>query len=168
MIISHLVAASENNVIGKNNQLPWHLPNDFKYFKNKTWGMPVIMGRKTFESMEKDLPGRINIIVTANTDWKRDNVVTAKSIDDAIEKAKETDCKEVFIIGGGEIFKQTLEMANRLYITRVHTNIDGDVFYPEIDKSKWVLISEYPQKADEKHKFDYTFQVWEKSNTNPL
>ncbi len=163
MIISHLVAASENNVIGKNNQLPWHLPNDFKYFKNKTWGMPVIMGRKTFESMEKDLPGRINIVVTKNGDWKRENVLAVKKIDEAIEKAKGTDCKEVFIIGGGEIFKQTLEIANRLYITRVHTNIEGDVFYPEFDKTEWKLISEEPQKADGKHKFDYTFQVWEKS-----
>ena len=161
MIISHLVAASENNVIGKNNQLPWHLPNDFKYFKNKTWGMPVVMGRKTYESLDKPLPGRINIVVTANLDWKRDDVITAKSIDEAIKKAAESDCKEVFIIGGGEIFKQTLGMANRLYITRVHTTIEGDVFYPEIDKSKWNLISEEPQKADEKHNFDYTFQIWE-------
>ena len=125
--------------------------------------MPVVMGRKTFESMEKDLPGRINIVVTTNAEWKRVGVFTVKSIDDAIEKAKETDCKEVFIIGGGEIFKQTLEIADRLYITRVHTNIEGDVFYPAFDKTKWKLISEEPQKADEKHKFDYTFQVWEKS-----
>ena len=161
MIISHLVAASENNVIGKNNQLPWHLPNDFKYFKNKTWGMPVVMGRKTYESLDKPLPGRINIVVTANLDWKRDDVITAKSIDEAIKKAAESDCKEVFIIGGGEIFKQTLGMANRLYITRVHTTIEGDVFYPEINKNIWNLISEEPQKADEKHNFDYTFQIWE-------
>src|ERR1700712_2942137 len=98
MIISHLLAASENNVIGKNNQLPWNLPNDFKFFKNKTWGMPVVMGRKTYESMEKELPGRINIVVTTNKDWKRENVIVAHTIEEGIKKAEETDCKEIFII----------------------------------------------------------------------
>ncbi len=107
LIISHLVAASENNVIGKNNQLPWNLPNDFKFFKNKTWGMPVVMGRKTYESMEKELPGRINIVVTTNKDWVRSNVVVAHTIEEGIKRAEESDCKEIFIIGGGEIFKQS-------------------------------------------------------------
>src|ERR1700712_1594322 len=140
MIISHLVAASLNNVIGKNNQLPWSLPNDFKYFKNKTWGMPVIMGRNTFTSLEKELPGRFNIVVTTKKDWKRDNIIVANSISEAVVKAKETDCKEIFIIGGGEIFKQSIEMVNRIYLTLVQTTIEGDTFYPEFDKSKWELI----------------------------
>src|SRR4051812_18720611 len=100
MTISHLVAASENNVIGKNNQLPWKLPNDFKFFKNKTWGMPVVMGRKTYESMESELAGRINIVVTTSNEWKRENVLVAHTIEDAVKKAEETDCKEIFIIGG--------------------------------------------------------------------
>jgi dihydrofolate reductase len=164
MVISHLVAASENNVIGKNNQLPWNLPNDFKFFKNKTWGMPVVMGRKTYESMEKELKGRINIVVTTNKEWKRENVIVVSSIEEGINKAEETDCKEIFIIGGGEIFKQSMDIATRLYITRVHATVDGDTFYPSIDKGKWKLISEDPHPADEKHQFAYTFQLWEKNS----
>lgn len=161
MIISHLVAASENNVIGKNNQLPWNLPNDFKFFKNKTWGMPVVMGRKTYESMEKELKGRINIVVTTNKEWKRDNVLVASSIEEGIKKAEETDCKEIFVIGGGEIFRQSMDIVNRLYITRVHATVEGDTFYPAIDESNWKLVSEDPHPADEKHQFAYTFQTWE-------
>src|SRR5207253_11419701 len=104
MILSHLVAASQNNVIGKNNQLPWSLPNDFKFFKNKTWGMPVIMGRNTFTSLDNTLPGRFNIVVTTEPGWSKEGVIVAHSIAEAIDKAKETDCKEIFIIGGGRIF----------------------------------------------------------------
>ncbi len=161
MTISHLVAASENNVIGKDNHLPWHLPNDFKYFKNKTWGMPVIMGRNTYESLDNPLPGRFNIVITTNQDWKRDDVIVAHSIDAAITKATETDCKEIFIIGGGEIFKQSISIVNKIYLTRVHTTVEGDTFYPEMDKTKWKLISEDFHPADEKHAYAYTFQTWE-------
>lgn len=164
MILSHLLAASENNVIGKNNQLPWNLPNDFKFFKNKTWGMPVVMGRKTYESMEKELPGRINIVVTTNKDWVRSNVVVAHTIEEGINRAEESDCKEIFIIGGGEIFKQSLDIVNRIYLTRVHTIVEGDAFYPGMDESKWKLISEDKHFADEKHAFDYTFQTWQRIN----
>ena len=162
LIISQLVAASENNVIGKNNQLPWNLPGDFKFFKNKTWGMPVIMGRKTFESLEKSLPGRFNFVVTSNKEFKAENAIAAGSIQDAIDKAKETDCKEIFIIGGGKIFEQSINLINRIYLTRVHTTVEGDAFYPSIDEAKWNLISEDKHFADEKHAFDYTFQTWEK------
>ena len=162
MTISHLVAASENNVIGKANHLPWHLPNDFKYFKNKTWGMPIIMGRNTYESLDKPLPGRFNIVITTKEDWKRDDVIVVHSIDEAIAKGMETDCKEIFIIGGGEIFKQSISIVNKIYLTRVHTTVEGDTFYPEIDKTKWQLISEELHSADEKHAFGYTFQTWEK------
>jgi dihydrofolate reductase len=164
MIISHLVAASENNVIGKDNSIPWHLPNDFKYFKNLTWGMPVIMGRKTFESMGKVLPGRFNIVITKQSGWEQEGVITAKSIEEAIDKAKETDCKEAFIIGGGEIFKQSMGITNKIYLTRVHTKIDGTVVYPELDKPSWKLISEHAHPSDEKHKYSYTFQTWEKNS----
>jgi dihydrofolate reductase len=162
-IISHLVAASENNVIGKHNQIPWHLPDDLKFFKNKSWAMPVIMGRNTYESLDKPLPGRINVVITKNKDWKRNDVTVTHSIDEAIKKACESDCNELFIIGGGEIFQQSLDIVNRIYLTRVHTQIEGDVFYPSIDKSKWKLISEDPQAIDEKHQFAYTFQLWEKN-----
>lgn len=162
VLLSHLVAASENNVIGKDNHLPWNLPNDFKFFKNKTWGMPVIMGRNTYESLDKPLPGRFNIVVTTNPDWKRDDAIVAHSIGKAISRAKETDCREIFIIGGGKIFNQSIDIVNRIYLTRVHTTVEGDAFYPAIDKNKWKLTYEDPHYADEKHAFAYTFQTWER------
>src|SRR5918993_5934110 len=114
MVISFLLAASENNVIGKDNKLPWHLPNDLKYFKNLTWGMPVVMGRKTFESFGKPLGGRRNIVITRNTDWKVEGVEVANSIEKAVETAKEGAVKEIFIIGGGEVFKTFLPNAHRI------------------------------------------------------
>jgi dihydrofolate reductase len=161
-MISHIVAASENNIIGIKNGLPWRLSNDFKYFKNKTWGMPVIMGRNTFESMKKDLPGRINIVVTKKTDWHPKNVFVTHDIDDAIAKAKGCDANEIFVIGGGEIFKQTMEKVDRIYLTRVHTTVEGDTSYPELDTSKWRLKKEQSFPADEKNNYPYTFEVWEK------
>ena len=162
-MLSHIVAASENNVIGCKNELPWHLPNDFKYFKNKTWGMPVIMGRKSFESLKKSLPGRINIIVTTKTNLQSEDIFLVDNIDAAIEKAEEGDVKEIFIIGGGEIFRQTIEIVSRIYLTRVHANIEGDTYYPEIDKSIWKLTSEQSFPADEKNNYAYTFEVWERN-----
>ena len=165
-MLSHIVAASENNVIGAQNELPWHLPNDFKYFKNKTWGMPVIMGRKTYESLKKALPGRINVVVTNDKTFNADNAFVSGNIDAAIKKAKESDAKEIFIIGGGEIFKQTMGLVSRIYITRVHTTVEGDTFYPEIDKGKWTKISSRPFSADEKNDHSYTFEVWERNLAN--
>ena len=162
-MLSHIVAASENNVIGSKNNLPWNLPNDFKYFKNKTWGMPVIMGRKSYESLKKSLPGRVNIVVTNKTDWQPEDVCVVNNIDSAIEKAREADAKEIFIIGGGEIFKQTIDIVSRIYLTRVHTTIEGDTYYPEIRKDQWKLVDEQSFPADEKHKYAYTFEVWEKN-----
>lgn len=166
MTVSLIVAASDNNVIGKNNQLPWHLPNDMKFFKNTTWGMPVIMGRKTFDSMgNKPLPGRVNIVITRQEDWKADGVVTVKNWNDAVFVAKDSDCKQAFVIGGGEIFKDTIKKADRIYMTRVHTIIDGDVFFPEINTKDWKLISKKECVADEKHPFDYTFELWETNSS---
>ena len=161
-MLSHIVAASENNIIGIKNGLPWHLPTDFKYFKNKTWGMPVIMGRSTFESMKKDLPGRINIVVTRKSDWHPRNVFISHTINEAIDKAKESDAKEIFIIGGGKVFSETIKMVDRIYLTRVHTKVEGDTFYPEIDKAKWKITSEEQHPADEKNNYPFTFEVWKK------
>ena len=161
-MLSHIVAASENNVIGSKNELPWKLSNDFAYFKNKTWGMPVIMGRKSYDSLKKALPGRINVVVTGKTDWHPDGIFVVNNIKSAIEKAKESDAKEIFIIGGGEIFKQTMDIVSRIYLTRVHATIDGDTYYPEIEKDKWNLISEQSYPADDKNNYPYTFEVWEK------
>lgn len=161
-MLSHIVAASENNIIGSNNELPWRLPSDFKYFKNKTWGMPVIMGRNTFESMEKDLPGRINIVVTKRTDFHPENVFIVHNISDAVEKAKESETKEIFIIGGGKIFKETLGMVDRIYLTRVHATVNGETYYPELPKSEWKLVSADSHPSDEKNNYPYTFEVWER------
>ena len=161
-IITLIVAASNNNAIGKQNNMPWHLPEDLKFFKNTTWGMPVIMGRKTFESVGKPLPGRTNIIITSNKNWKAENTISTSSIDEAIKVATETNAKEIFITGGGEIYKQTLAFADKVYLTRVDTTIDGDAFFPEMDLEIWEIIFEKQVKADDKNKFDMTFQTWKK------
>lgn len=162
MTISLLVAASENNGIGIQNQLPWHLPADMKYFKNTTWGMPIIMGRKTFESMgNRALPGRINIIITRQEDYTAAGILVANSFDDAIQIAAQTDCREVFVIGGGEIFETAMASAQKLYITRVHSTITADVFFPEIDERHWDMISSRHMPADDKHAFSFSFQLWQ-------
>ncbi len=162
MIISLIAAASENNVIGKNNQLPWTLPNDMRYFKNMTWGMPVIMGRKTFESMDNiPLPGRVNIVITRQKVWKAKGAAVVNNWDDAMFVVKDSDFAEVFVIGGGEIFTESIKKANRIYMTRVHATVEGDSFFPEIDK-KWKLVSNRDCFADVKHQYDYSFQVWER------
>lgn len=160
-MISLIVAASINNAIGKENQLLWHLPNDLKFFKNTTWGGVVIMGRKTFESVNKPLPGRTNIVITKQPDWNAENVVVANSLEDALEKATALNFKEIFIIGGGEIYKQSIAIANRIYLTKVHTEIDGDTFFPDLNND-WKMISNRDFKSDEKNKFDHSFQIWER------
>ena len=162
MIISLIVAASTNNAIGKDNKLLWHLPNDMKFFKNTTWGMPVIMGRKTYESMDKPLPGRFNYVITRQQGWTATGATVATDITDAIKKAETTNCKELFIIGGGEIFKQSMDIADKIYLTRVHAVLDGDVFFPEIDESKWQLTHNQDLPADAKHAYAYSFQTWER------
>ena len=165
MLISLLVAASENNVIGKNNQLLWNLPNDMKFFKNTTWAMPVIMGRKTFESFKGDaLPGRFNIVITRQRNWQQENksVKVVNSLEQAIEFAQQTDCKEAFVIGGGQIYAESLPFATRIYLTRVHASFEGDTFFPEINPKQWTLVSNLDFTKDEKHAYAYSFQIWER------
>ena len=162
MIVSLLVAASENNVIGKDNQLPWHLPNDLKYFKNLTWGMPILMGRKTFDSIGKPLPGRKSIVITRNNDWQHEGVDVVHSIEEAIQKAESYGVKEIFVIGGAEIFTTSLLTADRVYLTRIHQDFDGDVFFPEVSEKEWELTSSRYCEADEKNKYNHTYQVWER------
>ena len=161
MIVSLIVAASTNNVIGVNNQLPWHLPKDLKFFKNLTWAMPVVMGRRTFESMGKALNGRLNIVITTQKDAIFENAVSVNSIKDALFVAEEGDYKEVFIIGGGQIFNEVLPKADKVYLTRIHTKIDGDIFFPELG-TNWKLIWNEDHFKDEKHAYDYSFQRWER------
>jgi dihydrofolate reductase len=161
MILSLLVAASENNVIGNGNQLPWHLPNDLKYFKNLTWGMPILMGRKTFESIGKALPGRKSIVITRNGEWQHESVDVVYSIEEAVAKAESFGVKEIFVIGGAEIFKTTLPRAKRIYLTRIHHKFEGDVYFPELNKNDWALTSSRYCEADEKNVFNHTYQIWE-------
>ena len=162
MIISLLLAASENNVIGKNNQLPWHLPNDLKYFKNLTWGLPILMGRKTFDSIGKPLPGRKSIVITRNGSWQHDGVEVVHSIEAAVAKAEALGAKEIFVIGGAEIFTASLASASRIYLTRIHQEFEGDVFFPPIDRAEWRLGSSRFCAADEKNHYDHTYEVWER------
>ncbi len=162
MTISLVVAAASNNAIGKDGKMPWHLPNDMKHFKNVTWGMPVVMGRKTFDSLGKALPGRKNIVITRQPGWKADNTVAVKNIEDALFVAKETDAKEVMVIGGGEIYKALFDKAQRIYLTRVEAEPEGDTFFPVLTQGQWHLVSQKNHEADEKNAYNYSFQVWER------
>ncbi len=162
MNISLVVAAADNNIIGKDNQLLWHLPNDLKFFKNVTWGMPVIMGRKTFEALGKPLAGRKNIVITRQKGWKAEGAVVVSSLDDALFLVKEMDVKEPMVIGGGEIYRLAFEKARRIYITRVEATPEGDTSFPAIDPAKWKLVSQKNHEADEKHAYNYSFQVWDR------
>jgi dihydrofolate reductase len=166
MIISAIVALAENNAIGKNNQLPWHLPDDLRFFKRTTMGKPVLMGRKTFDSMGKALTGRLNIVVSHQPDLKLpDGVLLYNDLDKAIERLEGEDNEEVFIIGGGKIFEETLDQTDRLYVTKVHTAIEeATAFFPEIDHSHWKLVWEERHEADERHKYAFTFQQLERIN----
>jgi len=162
--ISLLVAADEGNLIGKNNALPWHLPNDLRYFKNLTWGMPILMGRKTFESIGKPLPGRTSIVITRNTDWQHEGVTVVHSIKDAMQAAAARGAREIFVIGGAEIFASAFPIAHRLYLTRIHHRFEGDAFLSPIDTEQWKLIRNRDCAPDEKNAYPHSFQVWEKIN----
>jgi dihydrofolate reductase len=162
MLISFVVAAGKNNAIGKEGKIPWHLPNDLKFFKNVTWGMPVLMGRKTFEAMGKVLPGRKNIVLTKQPTWAAEGVLTVKSIEDAIFIAKQTDALELMVIGGGEIYKSLIDKARRIYLTRVDAEPEADTFFPTLNAKEWHLMSEKKHNADDRNPYNYSFQVWER------
>lgn len=163
MIISLIVAVSSNNAIGKDNQLLWHLPNDMKFFKMSTWAMPVVMGRRTFESMgSKPLNGRPNIVITRQQNWTAEGVLVVHSLEEAIALAGEKDYKEIFVIGGGEIYKAALPIAHKIYLTRVEATPDADTFFPEWDEHNWKLVYNDYHPADARHAYPYRFQIWEK------
>lgn len=159
MIVSMVVAISENNGIGKNNQLLWHLPADLKHFKEITTGHTIIMGRKTYESIGKALPNRRNIVVTRNTGLTLPGVEVKHSLPEALSSCAEE--KEVFIIGGAEIFNQSLAHTNKIYLTRVHQNFAADTFFPDIDPTKWEESQIESHEPDEKNAIGYTFSVLE-------
>lgn len=163
MKISIIVAASENNMIGKDNQLLWHLPKDMRFFKNTTWGLPIIMGRKTFESFgSKILPGRPNIVLSKQEGSSNNNVIYVKSLEAALDWAKQNDYKEVMIIGGGQIYASAISMANTLYMTRVHVQLDGDTLFPVIDTKQWALEKSLHNEKDEKHSYSFDFETWKR------
>jgi dihydrofolate reductase len=163
MIVSSIVATSLNHAIGKDNKLLWHLPADLKFFKTTTMGCPVIMGRKTFQSIGKTLPGRKNVVITRDKNFNSDNqfdILVVGSLDEALVKLHSEN--EVFIIGGGEIYQQSMDSVDTIYLTLVNIVIDADVYFPIIDKTKFDLVWEEKHVADEKNKFDYTFQKFDK------
>lgn len=164
MKISLVVAAATNDAIGKEGVMPWHLPADLRHFKNVTWGMPVVMGRKTFESLGKPLPGRTNIIITRQNGWaaELDELKIASDPAQALEFAAQCKVKEVMIIGGGEIYRLFWEQAQRVYMTRVEASPDADTFFPSIDPAEWKLMQQLDREADVKNAFNLSFQIWER------
>jgi dihydrofolate reductase len=162
MIISHIVAVSENNVIGKNNRLPWQMPADIACFNRITKGHYVIMGRKNYESEGKALKERINIVITRNRKFKINDGIIVHSLKDALDIPRKNKEEEVFIVGGGTIYEQSIDIADRIYLTRIHTIIEGDVFYPELNKTDWKLVSEIFNNKDNRNPFNYTFCIYER------
>lgn len=160
-MLTIIAAAAQNNALGKDNQLVWHLPDDFKRFKTLTTGHYIIMGRKTFESFPKPLPNRTHVIITRQKDYVvPEGCIVVDSLEKAIKFCPENE--ENFIIGGGEIYKQSITIADKIELTRVHTSVDADTFFPEIDTEKWNLIFEEHHSSDEKHQFDFTFLTYTK------
>jgi dihydrofolate reductase len=157
-MIIMIAAVAENNALGKDNDLLWHLPNDFKRFKEITSGHHIIMGRKTFESFPKPLPSRTHVIISRQKDFSKEGCIVVQDLENALAVCPKNE--DVFIIGGGEIYKQFLPFADQLDITRVHNSFDADVYFPEIDLEIWQLSSETFQQKDEKHLFDYSFQTF--------
>lgn len=162
-LLSMIVAMANNQAIGKNNQLLWHLPEDLRYFKRITMGKPMIMGRKTFESIGRPLPGRLNIVVTRQQDWQHEGVKVVHSIDDAMQLANAQalidGVDEIMLIGGAELYQTALSSADKLYLTRVDADIDGDAFFPEINAMEWQEISREPFVASDNNPYDYAFCV---------
>lgn len=158
-MITLIAAASENNALGKNGDLLWHLPDDFKRFKALTTGHCIIMGRKTFETFPKPLPNRTHIIITRQIDYFADNCLIVNSLEEAIERAKTTD-ENPYIIGGGEIYHLSMEIADKIELTRVHAHFENaDAFFPEISDNWKLIFSEYHPK-DERHAYDFTFETY--------
>nr|AIA12361.1 Dihydrofolate reductase [uncultured bacterium] len=167
MIISLIAATSENNVIGKDGKIPWHLPAEWKYMRAVTMGKPAIMGRKTYNSIQAigraPLPGRRNIVITRNKDLQFEGADIVSTIEEAIELAKKDPADEAFIFGGEEIYKLSLPYADRIYLTRVHTTIEGgEAFFPEIDWSEWNEVSKKEHPADSENAIPFTMLIFER------
>lgn len=157
-----VAAAGLNNTLGKEGKLLWRLPNDLKRFKKITWGHPVIMGRKTFETLPEPLPGRTNIIITRQKDYRAEGCLVVQSMEEALQKAKEAPgSEEICIVGGGEIYKLGLEFANKIELTRIHHGFEGgDAFFPAFDPKEWTLYSEIYHATDKRHKYPFTYLTY--------
>ncbi len=157
-MIIMIAAVAENNTLGKDNKLIWHLPNDFKRFKELTTGHHIIMGRKTFESLPKLLPNRKHVIITRQKDYQAEGCLVADNLENAL-KLCPLD-KDVYVIGGGEIYNLALPIADVIEITRVHESFEGDAFFPEINKDTWQLVESEFNSKDEKHQYDFTYETY--------
>ena len=159
-MLSMIVAAAENNAIGKDNKLLWHLPDDLKHFKRTTKGHHVIAGRKTFESQGRPLPHRTNIIITRNKNYQAEGCIVVNSLEEALNRIENDD--EPFIIGGENIYRLAMPRADRIYLTRVHTEMEGDTFFPEINKEKWKETSRIYHEKDDRHDFPFSIIIYDK------
>lgn len=157
-MITLIAAAGENNELGKDNELVWHLPDDFKRFKQLTTSHFIIMGRKTFESFPKPLPNRTHVVITRNKDYNPEGVLVVHSLDAALLKASGDE--QPFVIGGGEIYQLAIEAADKIELTRVHGTFEADAFFPEIYKDQWELISKEYHPQDERHNYAFTYETW--------
>jgi dihydrofolate reductase len=167
MTISLIAALTQNRVIGKNNDLPWHLPDDMKYFMQTTQHHYVVMGRRNYESIPekfRPLPNRTNMVVTRQNNFKAQGCIVVHSLEQAIELAKANHEQELFIIGGAEIYKLGMPYANRLYLTEIQTELEGDTYFPSIDQQQWTEMSRVHRAADMKHLYAFDFVVYEKRN----
>jgi dihydrofolate reductase len=162
MLISAIVAVANNNVIGKDNEIPWYLPADLRYFKEKTLGHHILMGRNSYLSIGRPLPKRTNIIITRNPYYLVSGCVVVHSIEEGLQYAAANGETEAFIIGGGEIYQQAMDYCDRIYLTAVDANVEGTVFFPTLDQTMWTLCEETFKKADEKNEFDYCFKIFER------
>jgi dihydrofolate reductase len=167
MIVSLIAALTKNNVIGKNNDLPWRLPDDMKYFMQTTKGHYVIMGRKNYDSIPekfRPLPNRTNIVVTRQKNFLAPHCIVVNSLEEGLALAREAGQQEAFIIGGAEIYSRSLDYAHRLYLTEIQGEIEGDTYFPEFDKPDWKEVSRRHHAADERHAFAFDFVIYEKSD----
>lgn len=162
MRLSLIVAVSENRVIGRDGQLPWRLSADLRRFKRLTMGHHIIMGRRTFESIGRLLPGRTMVVVTRQADYEAGEALVAHGIDEALGLAASDD--QVFIIGGGEIYRQALPAVNRIFMTQVHTQIQGDAFFPELQLDDWQLVEQSQHPADEQNEYEHSFVVYDRGS----
>jgi dihydrofolate reductase len=161
-LISLIVAMAQNGVIGRDNSLPWRLPEDLKRFRAYTLGKPILMGRKTFESLGRPLPGRTNLVLTRARSWSADGVIVVHSVEEALMQAAASD--ELVVIGGAEIYRLVLPVARRIYLTHVHADVPGDITFPEFDSTQWADVECSSQPADDEHAYPLTFVTLERRN----